>query len=407
MKTAVFFTATLLFGVLLAELTLKGAAFISPRIAYELRPPWSNRALDPDPVLGYRVSPFYPGSDKRGYRNPVALNKTDILAIGDSLTYGYSVIESESWPSVLRRESGLQVYNAGVGGYGPCEYLQVANELIDLSPKTVVVGMYLGNDMSDAYTSVYLEERCEKLRSTDSKILDVLKRSRTELSLKEQATDLGLASVPEPFRDGLPLSHLYGNKLRDKSAIYALFRTVYHRLTNFQWNRFGEKADESYENSSNISGTILYDEIKELRTVFKSPAVEVLAVDQNDPRIYEGRRITESALLDIRMLMREVQNVNMIVAIIPTKGVVYSSLFEDEYIAKHNSFIPKIENELKLKNDLILFLESENIDFVDTTSLLEASLNVGQSPFHESSNEHPNEHGYKIIAEAIADVLAE
>lgn len=404
MKTAVFIIPTLLLGVLLAELTVKGAALISPRIAYELRPPWSNRALDPDSVFGYRVSPFYPGSDKRGYRNPVALNKTDILAIGDSMTYGYSVIESDSWPAVLRRNSEFQIYNAGVGGYGPCEYLEVANELIDLSPKVVVVGIYLGNDMSDAYTSVYLEERCEKLRSVDVKVLDDLERVRSELSLKEQATNLGLASVPEPFRDGLPLSHIYGTHLRDKSAIYALFRTVYHRLTNFQWNRFGEQAKESYEHASNISGSIRYDEIEELRTVFKSPEVEVLAVDQNDPRISEGRRITEIALLDIMSLMSDSK---LIVAIIPTKGVAYSNLFEDEYIANHNSFIPKIESELKLKSDLMSFFENVDIEYVDTTPLLEASLKEGQTPFHESANEHPNEHGYKIIAEAIADVMAE
>lgn len=41
--------------------------------------------------------------------------------------------------------------NAGVGGYGPCEYEQVLNELLVLYPKIVVLGLYLGNDIGDAY----------------------------------------------------------------------------------------------------------------------------------------------------------------------------------------------------------------------------------------------------------------
>ncbi len=408
MKKTVFFIATLLLGVLLAELTVKAAAYLSPRIAYELRPPWGNRALDPDSVLGYRLSPFFPGSDKRGYRNLVALNKADILAIGDSMTYGYTVIESDSWPGILRKNSNFQIYNAGVGGYGPCEYLHVAKELIDLAPKTIVVSVYLGNDMSDAYTSVYLEKRCESLRSVDAEMLDELERAHSELSLKDQATNLGLTSVPVPFRVGLPSSHRFiGTKLRDKSAIYALFRNVYHRLTNFQWDRFGEKADESYEQTSNINGNIVYDEIEELRTVFKNPAVDVLAVDQNDLRILEGKRITERALLGIHSLMSEAHNTKMIIVIFPTKAVAYNNLLEDDYIANHKSLIPKIKNELKLKSDLISFFESENLEYLDTTPLLEASLKMGETPFHNSANEHPNELGYKLVAEAIADALAE
>jgi len=183
-----FFTLVALgFGLALSELTLKVLTWASPRIAYEIRPPWSNRALDKDPLLGYRLSPYFPGTDHRGYRNNNALQQTDVLAIGDSMTYGYTVPLSETWPYYLQQTIGWTVYNAGVGGYGPCEHLIVLRELMDLEPRVVVVALYLGNDISDAYTSVYLEERCLDLKSDDHIVLARLAEAREKGSLRQYA----------------------------------------------------------------------------------------------------------------------------------------------------------------------------------------------------------------------------
>lgn len=403
MKNTIFLLITILFTVLLAELTLKAACFISPRVAYELRPPWSNRALDLDPDLGYRVSPFYPGSDSRGYRNKVALEDTDILGIGDSMTYGYSVLEQDSWPAVISRQQDLKVYNAGVGGYGPCEYQQVAAELTELSPKTVIVSLYLGNDISDAYTSVYLEDRCEDMRSDDSQIIAELDRLRAEQTLKKQAVDLGLKSVPEPFRDGLPLSHQFGTNLRDKSSLFSLFRTIYHRMTAFQYGRFGENTQESYDDSLNLPGAVPYNAVPEIRTVFKNPSVDVLAVDQSDLRIREGRRVTEDSLLNIRTIMTSANN--FVVVIIPTKAVAYADLLDEEFLDSDSGFIHKLKNEQRLKTDFIRYFDDNDIAYIDTTSILSDSLKLSLPTYHESSNEHPNELGYKLIAGAISDTL--
>ena len=406
MKSAAFTIISLLIGLLIAEVTIKAAAFLSPRIAYELRPPWSNRALEPDLVLGYRVSPYYPGSDKRGYRNPTALDSSNILAVGDSTTYGYSVVASKSWPAVLRNENKLDIYNAGVGGYGPCEYLEVTKELIHLNPSQVVVALYLGNDMSDAYTSVYIEDRCPFLQTDNAELLTELKRLRDEQSLLKQATELGLESVAEPFRDGLPLSHLYGTNIKDKSSLYSLVRAAYHKLNNIHYARFGENTDDRFEAESQIKGAIAYDDIPELRTVFKSPEVEVLAVDQTDLRISEGRRITETVLSEIKSLVKKNNNGDLIVAVIPTKGIVYRNILENSFVSRHPSFVPKIEKELKLKNDLLSFLEENEIVHVDTTPLLENALSDKIPPFHQTSNEHPNAYGYSVVANAIATALA-
>lgn len=407
MKNALLTIVTLIFGVLLAEIALKTAAFISPRVAYELAPPWSNRALEVDPKLGYRVSSFYPGSDRRGYRNPEATDVTDILAIGDSMTFGYTVTEKNSWPSVIRNKSNIDIYNAGVGGYGPCEYLEVTKELTHLNPTLVVVALYLGNDMSDAYTSVYLENRCTELLSENAKVLDEITHLHSEKSLSDEAHELGLEPVPEFIAGNLP-GRTYESSLRDKSSVYSLVRTVYHLTSNFKHGRFGEGIDEQFVSASESSkhGTIHFDDNAERRTVFKTPAVDILAVDQADLRISEGRRITEAALIEIKSLIAEANNAGLVVAIIPTKAVVYQNILGKAVLDQNPTLSRKMVLENELKQDLVSFLEEHSIVHVDTTPLLvDAITNKNIPLFHQSSNEHPNEQGYNVIASAIAATL--
>ena len=130
-----------------------------------------------------------------------------------------------------------------------------------------------------------------------------------------------------------------------------------------------------------------------------------MAVDQNDLRISEGRRITETVLDEINTLA-QANNAQLIVAIIPTKGVAYRNILGDSFISQHSSFPPKIENELKLKQDILSFLDENEIVHVDTTPLLEKALSDRTPPFHQTSNEHPNAHGYSVVANAIAAAVS-
>jgi len=83
-----------------------------------------------------------------------------ILVIGDSHTDGV-VYNSESFPNRLElalnsdsmnRWNGkeVEVINAGVGYYGPQNYLGTLKKYLELEPKTVIVCMYTGNDFLDA-----------------------------------------------------------------------------------------------------------------------------------------------------------------------------------------------------------------------------------------------------------------
>src|SRR5437667_5453104 len=80
-----------------------------------------------DPVMSYVPSPSaMAGFDKWGFRNRQVPESADIVAVGDSHTYGNMARMVESWPYVLGRLTGRQVYNMGLGGYGPIQYFQLS-----------------------------------------------------------------------------------------------------------------------------------------------------------------------------------------------------------------------------------------------------------------------------------------
>src|SRR5262245_59668440 len=75
-----------------------------------------------DKALGWVLPPGSPGYDKWGFRNREVPTTTDIVAIGDSHTYGNCAKMDEAWPQVLCRLTGKSVYNLALGGYGPNQY---------------------------------------------------------------------------------------------------------------------------------------------------------------------------------------------------------------------------------------------------------------------------------------------
>src|SRR2546421_1234104 len=74
-----------------------------------------------DPQLGMRVVPYATGHDANGFRNASVPPKVDIVALGDSQTWGVNVHKDDAWPQQLEKLSGHSVYNMGVGGYGPIQ----------------------------------------------------------------------------------------------------------------------------------------------------------------------------------------------------------------------------------------------------------------------------------------------
>ncbi len=66
-------------------------------------------------------------------------NGTDIIAFGDSLTYGYGAAAEESYPSVLGEIIGREIINLGVNGNTAADGLARIDDLQDYNPYMVLI----------------------------------------------------------------------------------------------------------------------------------------------------------------------------------------------------------------------------------------------------------------------------
>jgi GDSL-like Lipase/Acylhydrolase family len=76
-----------------------------------------------------------------------------LLWLGDSFTFGYGVDYESSFVGLLAlaKEGRYRPVNAAVGGYGPTQYRQTLEYLLDknLRPRLVLIGAFIGNDFLD------------------------------------------------------------------------------------------------------------------------------------------------------------------------------------------------------------------------------------------------------------------
>lgn len=112
------------------------------------------RSTIQDRELGWRGNPAYPEHDQRGFRNASIPASPSLVALGDSQTYGSQVRPDQAWPRQLERLGAGDTYTMGFPGWGPAQELLELDEALALDPRSVVVALYTGNDLVDAYTFV-------------------------------------------------------------------------------------------------------------------------------------------------------------------------------------------------------------------------------------------------------------
>jgi lysophospholipase L1-like esterase len=386
LKRMVFSGAAILLALLVCDVLLSALSRVSPRLHYQLSSPWSRPPTDP--VLGHRNPQFYPGHDRLGYRNRRVPEKCDYLAVGDSLTYGFAAKPSDSWPRQLEEIMGTVVYNAGVGGYGPCEYKVVIDELRSLDPQVVLLGLYLGNDISDAYRSVHTADRFPDLKDPDRPFDGIIEPLRGTCTKQTDHATLGSRSF-----------------LRDRSSLYGLARRslwLFQRREDAPFSGWAN-TDADIAKRPNV---LAFRQPARFKTWFPGPEVQAKTTNFADPKVREGLRITKGRLANIASELAATK-VGFLVIILPTKISVYADL-----VARHDPDLAEtvsdmVAQEEEVKGLLMAFLEEQGIDYLDTLEPLRACFSEDLPPFPPSDDVHPNRNGYQTIAKAVADHLRE
>lgn len=329
--------------------------------------------LTSDDFLLHRVEGYSGGHDAWGFRNYQKPETADIVCIGDSMTYGISAQARDSWPAALARISGRSVYNMGLGGYGPIQYLHLMRtKAIKLHPKTIIVGLYLGNDLMD----VYHEVRFNKNWSEYGKL------EGSEL----KGTAWAFQPPPGKFLGDLRawLAH--------HSLFYALLTRapVLDSIRTSLRKREMMTLDEEHDVVAYRDDThnVVFDLNKSDRFI-----------DMGDQRIKSATEITKRVMLDMGDLANK-EGFRLVVAIIPTKERVYAKLLRKVgFIDKHPRLSEVVSQEETATDIVVSFLRQANFEVVELLPALQAGLEKGDP--YPLTDGHPNKDGYQIIAETL------
>jgi len=333
-----------------------------------------------DPILGWVPSPSaMAGFDKWGFRNRKVPESADIVAVGDSHTYGNTARMMDSWPYVLGRATGRQVYNMGLGGYGPNQYFYLTKtKALQLKPKVIVWGLYMGDDFDNAYEITYGLDYWASLRE-----------------LKAQNVKANITETPQ--------TDTYIKRMRVWLSRHSV---VYQLLFH---SGFGGRVQGEVQirNASQLYpgvATSLIIPDKNIQEAFRPKAL-LKGLDQQDPRVREGMRITYKLIKDTDEICRQ-NGIQFVIVVIPTKEMVFSEYLE------HNTQIPLsdvisklIANERLAESETFTVLRENNIPYVYPLAKLKNS--VGQGLYARTASDmHPNKNGYQIIGASVADALS-
>jgi hypothetical protein len=332
-----------------------------------------------DDVLGIRLPPRSSGHDAWGFRNTRVPPSAEIVALGDSHTYGNTAKMSESWPHVLGTLTGKSVYNLGMGGYGPNQYFRLLEtKALDLHPRAVVCGLYLGDDFDNALRITYGLEHWSFLRDPRSPA------ATGEWDIWEH-----------------PSSESWHKRARIWLSSHSV---IYKLLVHGLMGRL--KGNVQVRNASKLYGptaTLVADE-KNILEAFQ-PQKILQGLDQDDPKVREGMRITFRLLADMRDLCRS-RNILFVVAVISTKEQVFADDLERNRSLPGSEVIDRlIRNEREAREKLFAFLRDRDIPCVDTLPRMRAAVGREKLYANSAQDMHPNRNGYRIIAEAVAEFL--
>lgn len=327
---------------------------------------------------GVRIKPGTVGHDEWGFRNRAVPARAEIVAIGDSNTYGVAAVRHETWPAFLQELTGRTVYNLGMPGYDTLGYAHLfRSQALRLDPDLVLIGFYLGNDAWGAYnTFSRLEETASEEGEGES------------AGRGEEEPILGGEELP----DGLSAARLRVWLAR-RSVLYNVVR--YSGAVRFFYDRL-------FSGRSN-GGFRVSDPVRNIRTVLQPRGLR--AVDLEQPRNREGLRLSLETISEISVACRR-RGIDLVVVLIPSKVAVYSGYLPESGEGEdYHRLRTWVVQERKMNELVRSDLAGRGISCLDVLPRLQRAAAV-EAVYPGNDDTHPNRAGYRVIARAVADFLA-
>ena len=365
---------SIIFSLLLAEgllrVTVDPVNYLRPRV-------------EPDPILHHKIPPHSGGHDAWGFRNKTVPSTSDIVAIGDSMTYGAVATANNSWPSRLQKYINKKTYNLGLSAYGPAQYLYLLeHKALTLKPSLIIVGLYFGNDFIDAYNIVYKYDYWQFLRAPDFPA--------------EKSTDIKVG-VDFSLEENVPILR----KLRR----FATSHLISYRLMSHTFADTVRRIKTLYFSASFYpERTILLVDNPKITTAFRVSR-DNRHVDIHYPKMREGLRISLEVLRRMHALCKD-NNVEFVVALIPTKQSVFAKYIKgNSKLKNYDILMQQIQNEEHIRDIIKNDFQNQHLSYVDLLSDLRNGVDQGIRVYPSDEEGHPLKNGYDIMAKSIGAFL--
>jgi lysophospholipase L1-like esterase len=388
-----------------------------------------------DPLLGHRLNPDFAEHDEWGYRNAltslVGLRsrripaQVDIVALGDSQTYGINAPAEGAWPAQLADQTCKSVYNMAVGATGPPHYLYTLDQALSLKPKLVIVGFYFGNDFWDSAAFVYRRKQIPdnmvawrqafRDNNPDLEAIFTQQYPRAVRKSLEAARILEPGFSKTPYAAGPGETKMVAEAtnsvgfLRENSKLYGFIRLAKATLTNsLVWKGRHETRiradpafwDELCDYATNTPGVVCYEKT-DVQTVLDT------RLRIRDERILEaGMEITLDVLAKIQNRLRE-RKTEYLVVLIPTKEYIYTQALPGRFEGVDPSFLRLGDQEGRSRDQVKRELTVFGVPHLDLLPALVRAVRNSRPVYPASSQSHPSTEGYRIIAQSIAQYLQE
>lgn len=406
-KRIAFSGLAILLMLCFVEVSLSFLARTSPRVERLLSSPYA-APIVPDPQLGKRLNPEFPGHDERGFRNPNAPEQSDIVGLGDSQTYGTGVNPEDTWLNQLGLLVGQTAYNMAVPGYGPAHSLIQLEEALVLKPRIILQGFYAGNDLYDAFNFVYSHGQLVELKSKDHHVQENIRKAEKLESLQDHVTKVftmgGTTNLEEKQpNEASPKTFSPPVFLSKYSKTYGFIRRTTYEIPRLA-SRFQNSADAHPQDpwddvkafaEAHKSYTQVFDN-GQFKTIFTSES-RFSALNLKDHRISEGHKISLKSIEIMHKRAAE-KNVLFIAVLIPTKELVFKEIWQNP----STSYRHLTENEIAFWHITKTFLKNRGIEYVDALPAIRDVFNSGIQPYQASQDGHPNAYGHRAIAKKVA-----
>ncbi len=331
----------------------------------------SSRILDNR--LEYKVDPKLKDIDEHGFRNYASTEPIEIVAIGDSHTFGNNVQSQDSWPQQLASMLNKRVYNFGMGGYGILQYKALFDDAMLLKPKYLVLGLYLMNDLHTACQMI------AKLPYWQN--WAVQNNINTSICPKyedEQAT----RSFPS-----LNVTNI---------AIISAFKFLVKLPMEFEITSLLKKLG--------FEKDILIINDDKNKTLIDFGIIVKRKNYLNKPEVKFGLEIAKIILQDAKVMLDK-KNIKFGVVFLPSKQRAYYDYLLGKHFTLPDVYHEMVRNELMLTEKLANTMTKAGIPFIDAKPYVEQTLYDRENVYPSHTDGHPLEPGYRAYALAAANMI--